>query len=322
MAKIDAHVHWNIERQDYVDLLDELNVRLMNVSVARDGIGKWRETNADLWSGQAAKYPSKAAWITGFDLPLFDSDGYQERVIEELKTDLAAGAIACKVWKNIGMEVKKPDGSWLMVDDPIFDPILQFLATEEIPLLAHIAEPLACWQPADLPNPHSAYYAAHPEWHFHGRTGHPTHEEIIDARDRMLANNPTLRVIGAHLASLEYDLAEISRRLDQYPNLAVDTSARLLDLAAKRPGDLLEFFEAYSDRILWGTDTVNRDATDTPESLRRRYLQEFRFYETTDIISTAFGDAKGAGLRPVVLDRLYCKNALEWYPRLADRWPV
>ena len=320
METIDAHVHLNIKPENYRSLIDELGVRLVNVSVAQDGTGKWRETNAELWKKLADLYPKRAAWITGFDLPLFDGNGYSERVIEELKTDLTEGAVACKVWKNIGMEVRKPDGSWLMIDDPVFDPIFAFLAAEEIPLLAHIAEPMACWQPADLPIPHSGYYAAHPQWHFYGRAGHPSHEEIMKARDRMLERNPKLRVIGAHLASLEYDLTEIARRLDRYPNFAVDTSARLLDLAAKKPADITAFFETYSDRIIWGTDIVDRHAAGTPDSLRETYLREFRFYESTDVLHLTAGDVQCVGLRPEILKSLYHKNALDWYPRLTRTW--
>ena len=54
-----------------------------------------------------------------------------------------------------------------------------------------------------------------------------------------------------------------SRRLDRYPNLAVDISARLGDLAFQDSAKVRDFFLAYQDRILFGTDVVMRQRPST-----------------------------------------------------------
>ena len=54
----------------------------------------------------------------------------------------------------------------------------------------------------------------------------PSKQQVLDARDNLLAKNPDLRVIGAHFGSLEDHLDVLATRLDLYPNFAVDTAAR------------------------------------------------------------------------------------------------
>ena len=60
-----------------------------------------------------------------------------------------------------------------------------------------------------------------------GRTDAPGKEAILTARDRVLARYPRLRVVGCHLGSDEDNLKQLARRLDAYPNFAVDTAARV-----------------------------------------------------------------------------------------------
>ena len=86
----------------------------------------------------------------------------------------------------------------------------------------------------------------------------PSHEQLIAARDNVLAKHPTLRFIGAHLGSLEFDVDEVAARLARYPNFAVDISARLGDLAIQDSAKVRQFFLDYPDRILFGTDIVMR----------------------------------------------------------------
>ena len=322
MVRIDAHIHINGDHEQCIALLERLDLKLFNVCVAHTG-EEWRVwRNACL--ALTAQYPQHYAWCTTFDVPDFSPD-YAERVISELEQDFAKGAVACKVWKNVGMEIRKPSGEFLMVDDPLFDPIFEYLARSGVPAVMHIGEPLACWQPLDETRPHGGYYANHPEWHMYTKPEYPSHTQIIDARDRMLARHPQMRVVGAHLGSLEYDVAEIARRLDRYPNFAVDTSARMRDLAVQTPDTVRQFFAAYADRVLFGTDTVARQAlsglsdTERGERLARIeavYRREFAYYETKDVFVVANREVRGLGLPAAVLNKLYCDNAAAWYPGL------
>ena len=57
------------------------------------------------------------------------------------------GAVACKIWKNIGMEVCHPNGAHVLPNDPLLQPIIAYVTDHNKTLLMHIAEPLECWLP-------------------------------------------------------------------------------------------------------------------------------------------------------------------------------
>ncbi len=322
MTMIDAHIHLTAGHRECDSLLERLDVGVLNVCVPHDSEGRWR-VEADQYRRLRAASPRRFAWCTAFDLPRFGDPHYAESAIEGLRSDIAGGAVACKIWKNVGMEVRRPDGAFLMVDDPVFDPILAFLEKQGLTLLAHIGEPLACWQPLDPASPHYGYYSAHPEWHMHGRTGFPSHEAIIAARDRLVERHPRLRIVGAHLGSLEHDVAEVARRLDRYPNFAVDTSARVRDLAHQKPDAVRTFFERYPDRVLFGTDQVYRtDLSQVDAAARRdllgkieaRYAMERAYYEGRGKVRLFDREVEGLALPERVLRGFYAENARRWYP--------
>lgn len=323
MTRIDAHIHYVGDHPESVAALERLDLKLLNVCVVHDASEDWR--------GLAQKYrilyetnPDRFAWCTSVDLPDFATD-YADRAIAGLERDFSAGAVACKFWKNIGMELKAPSGEFLFIDDPFFDPIYEYLAKVGKPALMHMAEPLACWQPLDAKNGHYGYYSKHPEWHMYGRPEYPSHADLIDARDRVLARHPRLRVIGAHLGSLEYDVAEVAARLDRFPNFAVDTSARAHNLALQDSSVVRAFFLAYSDRLLFGTDLVQRESRLSLsrqerlaqlEALERRFQSEFAYYESGSTVSVRAIETRGLNLPADVLDRFYHANAKAWYPGL------
>ena len=322
MKKIDAHIHYHGDHPDCLQRLDRLEIKLLNVCVAHDSEDQWR-SQADFYQSLAVNAPRHFAWCTSIDLPRFNDPNYVDKVIAGLSQDFAAGAIACKIWKNIGMEVKKPAGGFSMIDDPLFDPIYEHLTQEGVTLLLHIAEPLACWQPLVDNNPHYGYYSNHPEWHMYNKPQYPAHQTLINARDHMVAKHPKLRVVGAHLASLEYDVAEVAKRLDRYPNFAVDSSARLLDLTYQEPKIVRQFFQDYADRVLYGTDIVRRrpfsslSETERQEVLdwtEERYQTDFAYFETDQKMTIRGREVQGLGLSEKILEQFYWRNAERWYP--------
>jgi predicted TIM-barrel fold metal-dependent hydrolase len=323
---IDAHIHYGDDAPQLLALLDELDVMLLNISLVSDPAEDWR-AQADHYADLHRRFPKHFAWCTTIFLPNFDDPKYAERAIAGLERDFANGAVGCKVWKNVGMDVRKPDGSFVMIDDAIFTPIFDYIAQRDSTLLLHMAEPLACWLPLDDKSPHFSYYSTHPEWHMFNRPDFPSHAEIIAARDRLVAAHPNLRVVAAHLASLEHDVDEVAARLDRYPNLAVDISARLGDLAFQDSAKVRDFFLAYQDRILFGTDVVMRQRPSTmPEEkcqaaiadLAETYRIHFAYLETGDKLSVRGIETQGLNLPESVLQKLYRANAERWYAGLAS----
>src|SRR5688572_11208650 len=120
MTKIDAHIHFRGDHPEARALLEELGLKVLNICVASNP--RWREIEAEPYQRLAQQCPDRFAWCTSFDVPDGQPD-YADRIIAGLERDFAAGAVGCKAWKNIGMEVRNACGDFLMIDNSIFDPI-------------------------------------------------------------------------------------------------------------------------------------------------------------------------------------------------------
>ncbi len=323
MKRIDAHLHVAADTPESLALMERYDLKYMNICVAQDAHGAWRE-QADTYAPISKSQPNRFAWCTTFDLPRFDDPKYVEKAIQGLERDFADGAVACKIWKNLGMEVRHPNGDHVLPNDPLIQPIIEYVASQNKTLLMHIAEPLECWLPLKEGSPHSGYYSQYPEWHMYGRTDMPSHHDLMAARDAVVAQHPALRVIGAHLGSLEYDVDEVAKRLDQYPNFAVDTSARLTDLALQDTEKARRFCIKYQERILWGTDLVAGAVSKMTFERQTRYLnyaeETYReyteFFESDGDVKVGRHTVRGLGLPDSVLEKIYRTNAERWYPGL------
>ena len=330
MQRIDAHLHLLGDDGATLALLDRLDLGLINVCVALEA--DWRDRggcSVQKYRALAETRPDRYAWVTSFDVPRASDRDYGEKVIAGIDEDLALGAVGVKVWKNIGMEARKEDGGFILVDDPLFEPIFRHLETVGTTLLMHIADPIACWRPLCEENPHVEYYRANPQWHLHGRPEYPSHEQLIAARDRVVARHPRLRVVGAHLGSLEHDLPAVARRLEAYPNFAVDLSSRIVDLLRYDSDVVRRFLIRYADRVLFGTDVggprflsefTAEERTRQLNSWERNWRDGFSYFETSGPVNMAGTTAPGLGLPAAVVERLFLHNALHWYPALQSRW--
>lgn len=321
MPKIDVHAHYTYPRDYLVPLLDKWNMRAAVVEIiTEDERTRWEPMVA-----HQRRYPEHLILCTTFDAAKIDEPDFAGNAVAQLREDLERGAKMVKVWKNIGLVYKDATGTFTQIDDPRFQPIWDFLTEEDIPVLAHIGEPRAAWMPLDERSPHYHYYANHPQYHFLGRDDVPAWETVIGARDRWLAANPDLTVIGAHFGSLSYDVDEIAARLDRFPNFYVESAERLGDLVIQPRDTVRDFFVKYHDRILYGTDL----GTGTPaedlsaEELQREQVdymeQRFRVHwtylaeaDSVEFVRTGTpfrAPTKGLGLPADVLHDVYHRNA-------------
>lgn len=321
---IDAHMHYADDDPDFLALMAEYDLKFLNICFVNEIKSDWRN-QATLYRQMTDAHPNRFAWCTTFTLPDFVDPHWQDQTIAALDADFADGAIACKVWKNVGMELRKPDGTFAMPDDPIFDPIYEHLAASNKTLLTHIAEPIACWQPLTGDNPHMGYYRDNPEWHMYNRPEYPSHKQLIDARDHLIAKHPNLRVVGAHLGSLEFDVNEVAARLDKFPNFAVDISARLIDLAIQPSAKVRDFFLRYADRILFGTDVVMRQRPSAMSptaraaalaSLREKYENHFAYFNDDKQMTVRDRVTTGIKLPSDIAHQFYVTTCRQWYPGL------
>jgi predicted TIM-barrel fold metal-dependent hydrolase len=162
------------------------------------------------------------------------------------------GAVAVKFWKEIGMVVKDPNGRYVMVDDPRFDPLFDLIQRSGKTVIAHIGEPYNCWLPLDsmTVDGDRHYFKEHPQYHGYLHPEVPGYWKQIEARDHVLAKHPKLHVVGCHLGSLEFDVDELAKRLDGYPNFAVDMAARIVHFQVQDQNKVRKFILKYQDRLL------------------------------------------------------------------------
>jgi predicted TIM-barrel fold metal-dependent hydrolase len=193
---------------------------------------------------------------TTFDPSAIDQPDFAARTLAQLRSDLADGAVMLKIWKDLGLVIRDRSGRFIQIDDPRLQPIWDFLSARHVPVLVHSADPREGWRPLDPRSPNYHYFRTHPEHYPYLHPEVPRWETVIAARDRWLARNPGLIVIGAHFGSMADDLDALSRCLDSFPNLDVDVAARLGDMERLPVERVRRFFLAYPDRILFGTDAT------------------------------------------------------------------
>lgn len=328
IRKIDVHSHIFEEVPAFHDLFRRLNLRTVNVCVpGGDGhLATMDRVARELYRREPALYPFTAAFdVTGHEAP-----DYAARVIAWLDAAFAGGAVAVKIWKEVGLGIRDRSGRFVLPDDPAFDPIYAHLARRGKPLHAHLAEPIDAWRPLDPDSPHHSYYAANPRWHLHGKPDYPSHAAIIAARDHVLRKHPSLVVIGAHLGSLEHDLDGIAERLARYPNFHIEVAARTRNLARHPPERVRALFERFPDRILYGLDATwkphlrERPPTDPQRQahatmLEVRYRADFEYYAGRGEVTVAGRKTAALGLPRGILERFYHGNA-ERILRLPEAW--
>ncbi len=314
---IDAHTHISATSPAFLAMLERLHMHVLDIlyvddtDLDRASLAKQQQNSLRF----IASSNGRATLCTTFDPFRLTDSGFPESALDELNKDFAKGAVAVKVWKNIGMELKSPSGQYVMPDDPRFDLIYKDISAHNKTLIVHAADPDSAWDAQYPTSAGAKYYSAHPEWDMSQNPDAPRKQTILDARDHLLAANPKLRVIGAHLGSMENELDELANRFERYPNFAVDTAARVRSLTLQPRDKVRAFLLKYQDRILYGTD-LSFDAGTTERAVVRKwenqYSLDWRYFATDDTFEYRGTKVEGLGLPRSVLKKLYHDNALSW----------
>jgi len=327
MPKIDFHTHLGALAEsgeaEFFAVLREHNMKWLTISTVGT---QWKNLQQQIRVAEKlhSSYPEQVAWITSFNLENWGDPDWQSSAIGQIEAGFAAGALGVKVWKEIGMVLRDPDSSFVMIDDPRFDPLFDYIQSRGKTLTAHIGEPRNCWLPLEemTVNNDRAYFAENPRYHSYLHPEIPHYWKHIQARDRVLEKHPGLRLVGCHLGSLEFDVDELAKRFDKFPNFAVDMAARVCHFQVQDREKVRNFCIKYQDRLLYGTDLALSSTDDksalakTLERIQATYNRDYRYFATDGEMEVpeVEGKFRGLALPAGVLKKIFYDNAEKWYP--------
>lgn len=322
VRKIDTHTHLNTESTALAEQAKSDNFILLTINVDAPHYPALSEQQRFALV-QKEKFPEHIAFLSAFTLAAWDSANWSEQTIRQLKASFEKGALGIKLWKNIGMVYKDSAGNFIMADDPRFDQVIQFVIDQDKTVMAHLGEPKNCWLPLEemTVNNDRSYFKEHPQYHMYLHPEDPSYEDQINARDHFIEKHPDMRFVGAHLGSLEWDVDELAKRLDKFPNMAVDMAARIGHLQHQgitNYDKVRNFFIQYQDRLIYATDSGISAASDpekTKQNLHERWMKDWKYFATDEVMTAeeVNGEFRGLKLPKTVIDKIYFSNAVHWF---------
>ena len=288
------------------------------------------------------QHPTRFVHFTGLAYDEWsERPDFGEMEAQQLVEAARQGARGIKAWKPLGLRARDPQGRVVPVDDTRLDAVWAAAARLGLPVLVHVADPIAFFDPLDEHNERWEELSAHPDWHFWPpggpdaadargggsvggggagaresgaresgarEEGFTPFDDILAAFDRVIGRHPETTFIGAHVGCAAEDLALVGSMLDRHPNYHVDISARIAELG-RQPYTARDFFLRYADRILFGTD-LGFD----PGMYRLHYrfletMDESFDYSTEAVPPQGRWQIHGLGLPDDVLHRVYSGNA-------------
>jgi predicted TIM-barrel fold metal-dependent hydrolase len=307
---IDVHSHhWNLTPETWAQVVGDMDALNLRILVNLSG-GSGADLKKKLGVIAASPAPDRMVLFATPDFSDVDTPGWGRRAAERLAADVAAGARGLKIYKNLGMSVKRSNGARVALDDRDLGPLWDACAALKVPVLIHTGEPSPFFEPVDEHNERWLELQVHPERRrLAGEF--PAFDALMGERDRMFAAHPRTTFIAAHMGFHANDLGRLGALLDRLPNVQVETGAILAELG-RQPRMARAFFEKYQDRVLFGKDSW------APSE----YPYFWRTFETADEYFDyyrdyhAFWKIYGLDLPDVVLRKLYYGNALRVVPGL------
>lgn len=311
---IDAHNHlgeafgggWTLRPvQELIDILDEAGIiRYVDLD------GGWGE---NILCAHIEKFkqphPERFQVFGGVDWEQWKThrEAFPAWAAARLVAQKDMGADGLKIWKNFGLKVTDYNDELVRIDDRRLDPIWDTAGELKLPVMIHVADPVAFFDPLDETNERWEEMNANPDWQFPSPP-FPPFTSIMDGLASLIGDHPETTFIGAHVGCYAENLGWVASLLDKYPNFYVDISARIGELG-RQPYTSRRFFINYMDRILFGSDFG-------PDL--EAYRLTYRFLETDDEYFNYNADeyprqgrwyGYGLYLPDEVLQKVYSKNA-------------
>lgn len=294
---IDMHMHaprgggdLNKAAAELLKNMDECGIQK---TILFSGTGKAFDAVAAVFG----KYPDRIELWCGLD---FTGDVPSSTIAEvERRVKLGAKGVGEVSDKGQGYRANPP----MHLDDPRMDPILQKLAELRLPINVHMGDPRWMYEPMDEHND-LLFEALH--FRLDDKPDRVNLAGMLAILENAVKKHPRTTFVACHFANQTYDLSQLGRLFDRYPNLYADVSQREAYVAAI-PRFAKRFMEKYADRLMYGTDQGCSLAM---------YRNTFHIWETLDEhfyawdVQNNMWALSGVGLSDATLKKFYRDNAL------------
>jgi rhodanese-related sulfurtransferase len=216
--------------------------------------------------------------------------------LERISRASSLGVVAIKLWFQPRFMAKHK----LSLNSPHLQPLFDAMSENKLLAIVHIADP-------------DIWYATH----YADRGVYGSKKQHLEQLEDFLSKNPELNVVCAHFAGYPENLEYLSRLLDTYPNVHLDTSATkwITRELGKKPEQSRRFLLQYAPRIVFGSDNYVFPETDLRHFSLRYYVHRM-FWETAAEFTSPIPDPdagqpvrlRGLNLPEAVLQRLYFLN--------------
>jgi predicted TIM-barrel fold metal-dependent hydrolase len=269
--------------------------------------------------------PRRFVQYMNLDYSRWNEPDFSEQAVKQVEAGFRLGASGLKEYKRLGLFLKDQEGQLIKIDDPKLDPVWKRCGELGMPVSIHIADPKAFWLPYDETNERWIELKDHQSWWFGDPKKYPSREELLEARNRVVAKHPETTFVCVHFANNPEDIDWVDRALDAYPNMMVDIAARVPELGRHDPAKVGKLFEKHQDRIFFATDFMVYDKLvlgsggegppPTDQDGIDFYEKHWQWMETKDRQMTHMTPIQGdwkidaIGLPVPVLRKVYFDNA-------------
>ncbi len=252
-----------------------------------------------------AMYPRRIYWFPGLHYDIADAGYASLPVAEQMAQYVALGADGIKLIEG------KPTARrqiGLPLDGEHYEPVYAVCERTGLPVLMHVADPEELWDRDALPE-----WARQRDW-FYGDGTFPTKEGLYAEVERILERHPQLKLILAHFYFLSGDMDRAAAVFDRWPSVSFDITPgdEMYARFSQAPAAWRDFFNAYSGRLLFGTDTAGGVEYPDPAGLARAQRQVGdmrRFLESGEVFDGLGRDGlHGLELPASTLAAIYAGN--------------
>ncbi|HRE89888.1 MAG TPA: amidohydrolase family protein [Myxococcota bacterium] len=273
----------------------------------------------------AGEPPLRLYQLFNLDWRRRNAPGFGQSMARELEVAVKDhGYRGLKIPKLLGLYAKDTEGRRLPVDWPELDPVWAKAGELGVPVAIHTADPKAFWLAPTPDNERYEELALHPSWSFHGPEW-PDRLALLGELERVFAKHPQTTFIAVHFGNNAEEPDYVERLLERYPNVYVDTAARLGEMGRHPPERIRALFERFSDRILFGTDLglatdgimlgSSGEEEPTEADIKPFFDAHWRYFEGSERGIAHPTPIQGRwtidaiGLSAETLERVYRKNA-------------